>query len=300
MVGMGKDIADAYPAVRDVFQQADDLLEFPLSQLCFNGPEDILNDTINTQPALYIYGIAMLKALQIERSDAAPTFLAGHSFGEFTALVVSGALSFEDGLRLVRERGRVMKAAGETSPGAMAAILGLDTDPLRQVCAQAVAQVGGVLVIANDNCPGQIVISGHNDTLEVGMALAKEAGARRIVKLAVSIASHSPLMQAAANEFKKVLDAALFQSPRIPVYGNVTAATLTDADSIRAELSSQLTSTVRWTESVQHMIAEGADRFVEFGPKDVLSGLVKRIDGSKPAHSLTNLSTLQQFVQSLE
>ncbi|MFN8529960.1 MAG: ACP S-malonyltransferase [Anaerolineae bacterium] len=297
LVGMGKDIAEAYPAARETFQAADDLLGFSLSRLCFEGPEDALNDTINTQPALYVYGIAVLRALQSECPQAVPAFLAGHSFGEVTALVAAGALSFEDGLQIVRERGRVMKAAGDRFPGAMAAILGLDADPIRDVCARAAAQTGGVLVLANDNCPGQNVISGDVATLDIGMGLAKEAGAKRIIKLAVSIASHSPLMQDASQAFHEALIRVPFQTPRIPVYANVTTESLHDPDAIVTELTNQLTHTVRWTESVRRMIAAGAKRFVEFGPKDVLSGLIKRIDGTVPATPLNNRQSLAGFVQ---
>jgi len=300
IVGMGKDLAEQFPIARTTFQQADDVLGFALSELCFNGPDDQLNDTINTQPALFVYGIAVMRVLQSERPHAQPAYLAGHSFGELTALVAAGALSFEDGLRLVRERGRVMKAAGDTSPGAMAAVLGLDVDKLRDVCAAAAAQTGGVLVIANDNCPGQIVISGDVNSIEAGMNLAKAAGAKRIVKLAVSIASHSPLMAIAAGEFTKALESTHFQTPRIPVYANVTAAPLTDAALIRQELALQLTSTVRWTDSVRRMTADGASRFVEFGPKDVLTGLIKRIDDKVTALPLNNAAALQAFVQTVE
>lgn len=300
VVGMGKEIAAAYPAAREVFQKADDVLRFPLSQLMFDGPETDLNDTVNTQPALYVYGIAVARALQAELPNTSPAFLAGHSFGEVTALVFAGSLSFEDGLLLVRERGRAMKSAGETTPGAMAAVLGLDTPLLRDVCQRASAQTGGVLVIANDNCPGQIVISGDVPTLEAGMSLAKEAGAKRIIKLAVSIASHSPLMRGAADQFAAALAQTSFKTPSIPVYANVTTQPLGGETEIREELEKQLTHTVRWTESVQRMIADGARQFVEFGPKDVLTGLIRRIDSSQTATPLFSLAALREFVQSAQ
>jgi [acyl-carrier-protein] S-malonyltransferase len=296
VVGMGKDIAEAYPAARQTFEQADEFLDFSLSDLCFNGPADDLNDTYNTQPALYVCGIATLRALQSELPEAAPAFAAGHSFGEFTALAASGAFSFEDGLRLVRERGRLMKEAGEQSPGAMAALLALDIEAVRDVCERARAVTGGVLVVANDNCPGQVVISGDNATLDQALILAKDAGARRAMKLAVSIASHSPLMQPSAGKFRQALESTTIQTPRIPVYGNVNAAPLTDVDAIRAELSAQLTSPVRWRESMEAMIADGAQIFVEVGPKDVLTGLMKRIDGSKTTVNLNSVENLKTFV----
>ncbi|MBI5669092.1 MAG: ACP S-malonyltransferase [Chloroflexi bacterium] len=296
-VGMGKDLAEAYPAARQTFVQADDVLGFSLSRLCFDGPEHDLNDTINTQPALYTAGIATLRALQSELPDAVPGFVAGHSLGEFTALAAAGALSFEDGLRLVRERGRLMKQAGTQSPGAMAALLGLDADQAWAVCRQASQQTGGVLVVANDNCPGQLVLSGDDATIEAGMALAKDAGAKRVVKLAVSIAAHSPLMESASVAFREALAATTFQPPTVPIYGNVNAAPLTSVDEIRTELDRQLTHSVRWTESVQAMIAAGAARFVELGPKDVLAGLMKRIDRNVPGAALNSVETLRAFVQ---
>lgn len=296
-VGMSKDIIEAYPSARQTFEQADDLLGFALSRLCFDGPDNELNDTINTQPALYTAGIATLRALQSDLPEAVPGFVAGHSLGEFTALSAAGALSFEDGLLLVRERGRLMKQAGTQSPGAMAALLGLDADQARQVCLKANQQTGGVLVVANDNCPGQLVLSGDDATIDAGMALAKEAGAKKVVRLAVSIASHSPLMESASAAFRETLKATAFQAPKVPVYGNVNAAPLTSVDEIRTELDRQLTNSVRWTESVQAMIVAGATRFVELGPKDVLAGMMKRIDRSAPGVALNSVESLRAFVQ---
>lgn len=293
--GMGKEAAEAYPAAREIFQQADTILGFSLSAMCFDGPQALLDDTINTQPALYVCGIALWRALQSQHPSFEPHFAAGHSLGEFTALAAAGAMSFEDGLRLVRERGRLMKQAGEQSPGAMAALLGLDTDNVRALCAQAAQQTGGVLVLANDNCPGQVVISGDNATLEIGLELAKAAGAKRAVKLAVSIAAHSPLMQSAAVDFQKALAEVNFRPPSLPVYANTSAQPLTSVEAIRHELNGQLTQSVRWTESVQAMIAAGAERFVELGPGDVLCGLLKRIDRSKTGLPVNNTTALQQF-----
>lgn len=296
-VGMGADFVAAYPVAQQTFEQADDLLGFSLSRLCFEGPDEELNQTLNTQPALYVCSIAILRVLQQERSDAVPGCAAGHSFGEITALAASGALTFEDGLWLTRERGRVMTEAGQQKPGAMAALLGLSADTVRDVCARASQQTGGILVLANDNCPGQIVISGDSETLEVGLTLAKEVGVRRAVKLAVSIASHSPLMIHAAEQFRTALANTSFQTPTIPVYGNVEAAPLGGAEQIRRELEVQLTSPVRWTESVQAMIRAGAERFIEIGPKDVLSGMLKRIDASRSSVQLNSVDNLLQFVQ---
>lgn len=295
-VGMAKDLAAAFPVAKQTFEQADSLLGFSLSTLCFDGPEDALNDTINTQPALYTAGVAILRVLQSELPAAKAAFVAGHSLGEFTALAAAGSVSFEDGLKLVRERGRLMKDAGTKSPGAMAAVLGLDAEPVREVCARASQQTGGVLILANDNCPGQSVISGDDATIEAGMKLLTEAGAKRVVKLAVSIAAHSPLMQSASAEFQQVLASTGFTSPHVPVYGNVDAVPLNDVDAIRRELGLQLTNSVRWTESVQAMIAAGAETFLELGPKDVLVGLLKRIDRSKTGRALNNVEGIQKFI----
>ncbi len=296
VVGMGRDLVEAFPAARETFEQADALLGFSLSNLCFNGPDEDLNDTINTQPALYVAGIAALRVLQTALPDARPTFVAGHSLGEFTALAAAGALTFEDGLRLVRERGRLMKEAGEKSPGAMAALLGLESESVRDVCARASQQTGGILILANDNCPGQSVISGDDATLDIGLELAKAAGAKRAVKLPISIAAHSPLMESASGEFRQVLQATPFQAPIVPVIGNVEASPLNDVTGIRLELDQQLTHSVRWTESVQTMIAAGAETFLEFGSKDVLVGLIKRIDRAKTGRALNSADTLRAFL----
>jgi [acyl-carrier-protein] S-malonyltransferase len=297
VVGMGKDLAEAFPAARETFEEADAALGFSLSELCFNGSQENLDDTINTQPALYTCGIATLRALQAEVPSAVPLCMAGHSLGEFTALGAAGAMSFADGLKLVRERGRLMKEAGTKSPGAMAALLGLDAAQVREVCEDASQQTGGVLVLANDNCPGQIVISGDEATIEVGLKLAQEVGAKRAVKLAVSIAAHSPLMETASTAFRQVLLATAFQEPALTVYGNVDAAPLKGVDGIRRELDLQLTHSVRWTESVQSMVAAGAEQFIELGPKHVLTGLLKRIDRSKSGTALNSAASLHTLVE---
>ena len=296
--GMGRDLAEAFPVARDTFAEADEILGFDLSGLCFNGPDDALAQTDVTQPALFVTSMAILRTLQQARPDARPSFGAGHSLGEITALAAAGALGFADGLRLVRERGRLMRAAGETTPGAMAALLGLDAPAVRDVCAAVSAETGGVLVLANDNCPGQIVISGEAAAVDAGMVRAKEAGAKRAVKLAVSIASHSPLMADAARSFAGALAETPFAVPNYPVYANVTAAPVSDPGAIREELAIQLTRPVRWTESVQAMIGAGARTFVEIGSKDVLTNLLKRIDSAAVGVNLSTAVALDQFVQS--
>jgi len=278
-VGMGRHLYEEFPVARDAFAQADDVLGIPLSQLCWEGPSDVLDDTVNTQPAILVTSVAALRVLD-ERDDDVPDYVAGHSMGEFTALVASGALSFEEALRLVRQRGRLMRRSGEENPGGMAAVLGLQREPLEQVCAAAREETGAYVGVANDNCPGQIVISGAGEALERATALAEAHGAKRAIRLPVGIAAHSPLMAEAAASFEEHLNATPFREPHIPIVANATARPLTDPAAIRDALARQLTSPVRWTESVEWMIAQGVDRFVEVGPKKVLAGLLRRIDRS--------------------
>lgn len=282
-VGMGQALAAAYPAARAVFEEANAILGFDLQDLCFNGPEERLTDTLNAQPALMAASIAALRVLESALKSALgelprPQFMAGHSMGEYTALVAAGCLSLEDGLHLVRERGRLMKLAGQESPGLMAAILGLDEEILAQICAQAATESGGVAQVANDNCPGQVVISGDKAGMEAAMAGATAAGARKVVPLAVSIAAHSPLMAPAAAALRTAIEAVSIAPPRIPVIGNTQAQLLSSPEAIRAELVAQLTGSVRWTGTIQQMVAAGVATFVEIGPGEVLTGLVKRID----------------------
>ena len=295
-VGMGRDIAAQYPIARAIFEQADDLLGFSLSQLCFEGPEAVLNDTINTQPALYVCSIATLKALESAYPDVKPAMVAGHSLGELSALAVVNAMSFEDGLRLVRARGRLMKEAGEINPGAMAAVLGLDADKVAMACQQASADTGGVVIVANDNCPGQLVISGDHAAVDAALALAQVAGARKTVKLAVSIAAHSPLMAPAQQAFERLLADIPFRVPDVPIYSNVTAQRLTSVEAIRQELAQQLTHSVRWTETIQGMVRDGAQAFIEIGSGDVLTGMIKRIDRAVQRFALNNSLVLREFL----
>ncbi len=291
-VGMGRDLCDASSVARTVFAQADSILGIILSRLCFDGPPELLNDTVNTQPAILATSVATLRVLE-EHGMEGPAYVAGHSMGEFSALVAAGALSFEDGLHLVRERGRLMKQAGERNPGGMAAVLGLEREQLEAICAAVREQSGEYVGIANDNCPGQLVISGALVPLERAMKLAKERGARRVIRLAVSIAAHSPLMTEAATEFRHLLDATPFLEPAVPIVANATARPLTGPDGIRDALGRQLTSPVRWTESVRWMIGQGVTRFVEVGPKEVLTGLLRRIDQTVERASTEELLTKQ-------
>ncbi len=276
---MGADIAAHSPAAAAIFQQADDILGFSLSTLCFEGPEDVLTDTINVQPALLTAGVAALRAVEEQLGHpVTAAAAAGHSLGEYSALVAAGSLSFEDALRLVRERGRLMKLAGEIAPGGMAAIIALDTEKIAEICESASAEGRGPVVIANDNCPGQVVISGDEEALNRAMELAAEAGARKVVRLAVSIAAHSPLMGAVQEEFAAAIARADIQPPQFPVIANITAQPLTQVDAIRQELVGQLQNSVQWTKSMQYLIEQGNESFIEFGPGKVLAGLMKRID----------------------
>jgi [acyl-carrier-protein] S-malonyltransferase len=274
---MGQSLYSTFSTARAVFEQADGILDINLSQLCFEGPSDTLNDTWNTQPAIFVTSVAALRVMGEQEVDR-PICVAGHSMGEFSALVAAGALSFKDGLELVRERGRLMKQADEHSPGGMAAILALQREQVEAICVAAQEQSGEYVGVANDNCPGQIVISGATGALERAMELATEQGAKRATRLAISIAAHSPLMAEAAADFIRALDETPLSQPSIPLVANATAGPLTDPDEIRDALGRQLTSPVRWTESMRWMIAQGVTSFIEVGPKEVLAGLLRRID----------------------
>ena len=278
-VEMGADIAANSSAAAAIYQQADEILGFSLSKLCFAGPEEALTDTINAQPALLVTSIATLRAIEESLGRALDAgAAAGHSLGEYSALVAAGAIDFPDALRLVRKRGRLMELAGEQANGGMAAIIALDAERLEQICRAASQQTDSSVGIANDNCPGQVVISGDEAGLVAAMAAAKEAGARKVVRLAVSIAAHSSLMGVVEEEFAAAVDAATIRTPRYPVIANITAQPLTTAEGIRDELVSQLQSPVKWTGSMQYLIAQDYDNFIEVGPGGVLAGLMKRID----------------------
>jgi [acyl-carrier-protein] S-malonyltransferase len=279
-VGMGRDLAEAYPSARELYQRASTILGFDLASLCFEGPQETLDDTINTQPAIFVTSLAVLDVLRAGGGLPEPALVAGHSLGELTALVAAGAIEFEAGLRLVRERGRLMKQAGEQSPGGMAAVLKMEDSVVEKACRQASAQVGKPVQVANYNSPGQVVISGDGQALDRAMVLLREQGGRRIIRLAVSIAAHSPLMASVVGAYRAAVDATPMHMPRQPVVANISARPLLSVGEIRDELAGQLTWPVRWTSSVQWMIEQGVTRFVEVGPKDVLSKLVKRIDGS--------------------
>jgi [acyl-carrier-protein] S-malonyltransferase len=274
---MGRELAEAFPVAKAIYEQADHILGFSLSRLCWEGPEEQLNDTINTQPALLAHSAAALRVFQELHPDFRPAFTAGHSMGEISALLAAGGLTFEAALRLARRRGELMKEAGEKSPGGMAAALGAELSTLERVCAEA-SRPDEIVQVANDNCPGQVVISGAKPALERAIQLAAQAGVRRMRPLAVSIAAHSPLMQHAQNDFNQAVEASPIQDPAIPLIGNVTALPLTTAAEVRADLRAQLTSRVRWTESIREMSSRGVTTFLELGSGSVLTGLLKRID----------------------
>ncbi|MEZ0395206.1 MAG: ACP S-malonyltransferase [Anaerolineales bacterium] len=274
--GMGRDLAESYPLARQTFEEADAVLGFSLSRLMWDGPEAELHDTANTQPALYVHSLAALRVLRAVRPDLRPMYLAGHSLGQFSALAAAGALPFEAGLRLVRLRGELMRRAGQATPGSMAAVLGLDLAILEAICIRA-STAGEAVQVANDNCPGQVVLSGARAAVERALALAREAGARRAIPLAVSVAAHSPLMGSIQSEFAAALAESPLMLPDVPVICNVTARPLESVEEMRANLISQLTARVRWRESVEWMGVHGGGVFLEIGCGNVLGGLVGRI-----------------------
>lgn len=279
-VGMGKALSETSPAVRETFREADDALGVDFSRLIFEGPAPELDDTFNAQPALLTVSVASLRALH-ERASAegmplAPLAAAGHSLGQFSALVAADVIDFRDALLLVRERGLLMKRAGEQRPGGMAAVIGLDDERLVEICQEAESE--GIINVANANCPGQTVISGEVAALERAMALARDAGARRVARLPVSVASHSPLMHDVSLKLGELFAAMPLHEPAFPVVGNVSGAAVTSVEDVRSELAHHVERPVQWTMSIRAMVALGATTFVELEPGQVLSGLIKRID----------------------
>lgn len=295
---MGADFASEFTIARQTFEQADDILNLNLSRICFKGPSALLDQTKITQPALYVCSIAIWRVLNELLPDAQPAWMAGHSLGEFSALAAAGAFSFEAGLRLVEARGRFMQQAGERNPGAMAAILALDIADVEALCAEVSAESGQTVVLANDNCPGQAVVSGNIEAVDRLIERATETGARRAVKLAVSVAAHSPLMAPAAERFSESVQSTAISAPATPVVGNVRAKPLGSTAEIQTELDQQLTQSVRWTESMQTIVNAGARTFIEIGSGSVLSGLMRRIDRSKARVSLHSVRSLETFLES--
>jgi len=269
--GMCKDLYDAHAEARELCQAADRLLGFSLTDVMFNGTAEDLKQTKVTQPAVFLHSVVAQRLMTIEKPD----MVAGHSLGEFSALVACGALRFEDALLLVSARAQAMQAACEANPGTMAAVLGLPDEQVDEICKN---HKDGVVVAANFNCPGQIVISGEVEAVDAACVTLKEAGARRALRLPVGGAFHSPLMAPAAEDLAKAINKTEFRKPFCPIYQNVTAQASVEPEIIRENLLEQLTAPVRWTQSVQNMIADGANEFYEFGPGDVLKGLIRKIN----------------------
>lgn len=272
--GMGKDHYENSAFAKKLFEQANEIIGFRISDIMFNGSEEDLRQTNVTQPAVFIHSVIAFKGVENNRPD----MVAGHSLGEFSALVANGVLSFEDGLNLVKARAQFMQAACEKVPSTMAAILGLEDSKVEMICADIQEQTGEIVVPANYNCPGQLVISGSLRGVEIACERMKAAGAKRALPLPVGGAFHSPLMQPAKEELKAAIDKTTFYNPTCPVYQNVTAKAVVNKDEIKKNLIDQLTGAVRWTQSVQTMIAEGATHFTEIGPGKVLQGLILKIN----------------------
>ena len=280
--GMGKDLYDSKPLAKELFDKANDILGYSITDIMFNGTDEQLKETKITQPAVFLHSVISALCLGDEFT---PAMVAGHSLGEFSALVAAGALSFEDGLRLVYARAMARQKACEVAPGTMAAIVGLDDETVEKIC-QQVSAVGNVVVAANYNCPGQLVISGNIDAVNQACELLKEAGAKRALPLKVGGAFHSPLMQPAKDELQTAIENTTFAEPKCPVYQNVDGQPHTAPEEIKKNLIAQLTSSVRWTSSVQNMIKDGANDFTECGPGKALQGMIGRIDKDVTAHGI--------------
>ncbi|MEG0759990.1 ACP S-malonyltransferase [Chryseobacterium sp.] len=269
-VGMGKELYDSRKDIKDLMEYANEILGFDIVSIMFNGKDEDLKKTEVTQPSIFIHSVAALKAV----NGLGAEMVAGHSLGEFSALVANGVLSFDDGLKLVSERAKAMQAACDTNPSSMAAILGLDDTKVEEIC----ATINGIVVPANYNCPGQLVISGETSAVEEACARLKEAGAKRALLLPVNGAFHSPLMQPAQERLAAAIEKTKFRKATIPVYQNITTTAITDPEQIKQNLIAQLTGPVKWTQSVQNMIKDGATNFIEVGPGKTLQGLIKKID----------------------
>ncbi|WP_347922893.1 ACP S-malonyltransferase [Pontimicrobium sp. SW4] len=278
--GMGLDLYENSQLAQELFEKANEVLGFSITDIMFEGSADDLKETKVTQPAIFLHSVILAKTLG---ENFKPDMVAGHSLGEFSALVAAGALTFEDGLKLVSQRAQAMQKACEIQPSTMAAVLGLDDDVVEKIC----ATTDGVVVAANYNCPGQLVISGEIDAINRACEALKEEGARRALVLPVGGAFHSPMMEPAREELAAAIENTTFSKPNCPIYQNVTATAVIDENDIKANLISQLTAPVRWTQSVQQMIADGATHFTEVGPGKVLQGLVKKIHREAETASAT-------------
>ncbi|WP_223588557.1 ACP S-malonyltransferase [Neobacillus bataviensis] len=297
VVGMGQKLANEHPEVMDYFKKADERLQSSLSSLIFEGPQEELTKTTNAQPALLTTSIALLNFFQ--KSGIQADFVAGHSLGEYTALVAAGALTFEEGVYAVRKRGEYMEKAVPNGEGTMAAVLGLDREKLAEVT-KAVDDSGFPVSLANLNCPGQIVISGSSKGVELAGEKAKQAGAKRVIPLEVSGPFHSSLMKPASSELRAVLDSLNMKNAEIPVVANVSADVMSDSAEIKEKLIEQLYSPVLWEDSVEKMIELGVDTFIEIGPGKVLSGLIKKINRSVKTYSVSDEETCQSVIDALK
>ncbi|OZQ60633.1 [acyl-carrier-protein] S-malonyltransferase [Paenibacillus sp. VTT E-133280] len=289
-VGMGKDVYDALPNSRAVFEKGDEVLGFPLSKLIFEGPDSDLKQTVNTQPALLTASVAYLEALR--EQGMKPDYVAGHSLGEYSALVAAGVLSYEDAVTLVRLRGRFMEEAVPGGQGAMAAVLGAEREALAVLC-QTISEESGVVELANVNCPGQIVVSGSQEGVNGVVQRVKEAGGKRAIPLEVSGPFHSSMMRAAADRLAEELKKVTFNPPNVPVIVNVTASPVTDPEEIRELLVRQVYSPVLWQDSIEWLIADGVDTFVEIGSGSVLAGLIRKIDKTVKVININTLESVQ-------
>jgi [acyl-carrier-protein] S-malonyltransferase len=297
-VGMSKSFYDGYRVARDVFDEADEVLGFGLSVLAFNGPGDELDRTENTQPALLAASVAALRVLE-ESLELTPVCMAGHSLGEYTALVAAGAMSFRDAVRLVHLRGKFMQDGVEAGEGGMCAVLGLDAESVFGICSEATRD-GSIVVPANINSPAQVVVSGHAAAVKRAAALSRERGAKRVVELKVSAPSHSPLMAGAAARLNHILERVELKDLNVPVYSNVEAEPIGDVSRVRDLLTRQLTSPVLWVDTIKSMKRDGVGAVVEIGPGKVLSSLVKRIDKTIDTFNLDSAADIDDLVKALE
>ena len=297
-VGMMKELYDNYACVREVFKEADEALGFSMTDLCFKGPEDQLRLTYNTQPAILTCSIAAMKVLN--ENGVFPAVAAGHSLGEYSALVCAGSLKFADAVRTVRKRGQFMQEAVPVGQGAMAAIIALATDKIREICADVEKETGKACQAVNFNCPGQVVIAGATEAVKEACEALKAAGAKRAIMLPVSAPFHSTLMQPAADRLKEVLDGIEVADAKIPVIANVTARPEQKGDEIRQVLVKQAASPVLWEDSVRYMMENGVDTFIEVGPGKVLTGFVKKIDRSYTGQNVEDLASLEKTLAYLK
>lgn len=288
-VGMGKDLYEKSSIAREFFKKADDILSVSLSKICFDGPEDILKQTVNTQPAIFLHSMVLTKLM----NSIEAAMVAGHSLGEYAALVVAGALTFEDGLKLVRLRGSLMQHAGEKEKGTMAAIVGLNPEVVIDICNRAGS--AGIVQCANFNSPGQIVVSGSVEGVQKALEFAKDSGAKMAKELIVSGAFHSPLMKSAHEGLQAALAETMIRDAKIPVYANVTGKPVQKAEEIRTLLSEQLTNPVLWEQSINQMAADGAATFVEIGPGKVLQGLVKRTNSNVAVQGIEEFEDVKKY-----